>query len=880
MALNLEPPRARTGGLLLVGLLCLVAWRVETPWRRLQATYFDRLLETSQRELAVLRSESAEDLRFLEGEVSVARDRLRTGEVAESERRLLALERKLRRTTPRREKEGLREMIDAERQRRDDLRAEVEGAELALRSARAPIDRLEARVDSLAGVRGWLRRVPVLRFLGAGVGLRESVPMRTGRPERCVSCHLSMSSPIASEPELAAAAASVGQSLDEGWSRLFAPHPLPDLHLTADSRHPAAEFGCTSCHGGDGLATDFAAAGHRPPDEATASRWRRQWGWRPSTASQAPRPILAGPRVESACVRCHDAPWLPSAPVQEAGRLLARFMACAACHETGRPDLQPAAPSLQDLARHKHRGWVATFLAQSSLWKPSFMPHFWDGVGPAERDAEIAAVVAWLWQAAGDVGAAGDDSAEMPAELVEAQVAGQQLWHELGCAACHVMEAEVRRWQLLGSQRLRGPSLAALADEARPGAIGDLLRGHDPEYDWRPGEVPALTAYLSTLRRTEPVGASNADASVPAEVRDELLRRRLLEVTTHEDAAAWLGRLDDEARSLLLGRLAIRRYRCGSCHLLPKAPPVGPAVLPDLPAASSLSQVGERFRGASALWPSGDVASWPHADEQGRNLPSWRLATEEAEALAVQLAGWRRATGLVTEATVADAESGRAVVARYGCRACHALTDHDEPMDAFGLRGAPPSLARAGEKLRIDWIFRHLDDPSATALRPWAGLRMPRFALTPSERSAVAEYFARRTDMSVLSPDVGAALAAERALGEAVFQVLLCDSCHGEDAVTRAPDYGVAGRRLRASWLRDWLLHPHAGASMPAPFPPRGGRPDASYLLDALDAPMFEVHRNRLERFFPDRDELERVFDDPATVADALALHLLTLDRQ
>ena len=871
MAVSRRSRSSRRIGLLVLGLLGLVAWRLETPWRRIQAEYLDAVLEASRAELAVLRAESAEDLRFLEGEVEVARDRLPPREITDFERTLLVLERRLLRAGPGREAEGLEELVLAERRKLDGMLSDLRAAQTRLADARRPIERLEVRVESLAGFAGWLRRVPALRALGAGVGLREVRPTGTARVERCVTCHLSMA-PGAEPPSM--------PTLDEETGRLFAPHPAADLHLAADSPHPLDDFGCTACHGGDGTATEFAGAGHRPPDSAMATR--------------SPRPILAGARVESSCVACHDVPWLPSAPTQEAGRLLARSMACGACHETGRGDLVPTVPSLVDLPLRKRRTWVAAFLADPSSWRPTFMPHFWDDAEPAERDAEIAAIVAWLFRSEGrsegrsetqpnerSAGTARGEKADTLDDSASVKE-GQRLWRNVGCIACHLVEP-MGREELLGSQRLRGPSLARIGAEARAGALPDLLRGHDPRYAWRAGEVEALSAFLSGL-----VGEGDASGSDPGEispdVRDELLRRRLLEVTTHEDAAAWLDRLSGEARTLLLGRLAVRRYRCGSCHVLAESSPVGPAVLPlDLPTASeasSLVEVGERFRGpATALWPSAeDVGAWPHADAQERGLPSWRLDPREAEALAVQLAGWREAP--VDEEARSGSMSGPDVMARHGCRACHALTVDDDLAGVFGRRAAPPSLARAGEKLRSDWIFLHLGDPEAMALRPWASLRMPGFDLQPAERSAVAEYFARRADVPVLSPDIGLPSASERALGEAVYRVLLCDSCHRDDAALRAPDYRVAGRRLRAQWLREWLLEPHEGAGMPTPFPSRDGRPDATYLLATLDAPMFEVHRVRLERFFPDRDELERVFHDPAAVADALALHVLTLAEQ
>lgn len=916
MALTSGTPRPRTLLWLLVGplvgLAALAAFRLETPWRRAQAAYFDAVLEASRAELAVLRARRGDDLKFLEGEVQVARDRLPAAELDEAERRLRALERKLRRAAPGREAESFRELVRAQTGVVDELLAEVREAEDELAEARAPLAELEQRIEALDGVGGWLRRMPVLRALGSGVEMRELIPSSPlawpegsaeGRPERCITCHLSMD-PSLRAPSPGTVRALGTPSADDRWGALWAPHPSPDLFVAAGSHHDVLDFGCTSCHGGDGFATDYVAAGHGP---------RR---------AQAPRPILAGARVESACVACHDAPWLPGAPVAEAGRGLARSMACAACHETGRPDLEPQVPSLADLPETRRPEWVRSFLATPSSARLSFMPHFWDDADPVEARLEIEALVSWLYESRLFESRPEEQpraDADAPGPDPDAAEAGRRRFHDLGCGACHVIEAGapgagVRREQFLGTQRLRGPSLASFGREIRPGVVETLLEGHRPAYAWRDGEVRELAAFLSSLQGSWPedgeavaVGSQEGRAGL----LDDLLRRRLAEWITEEEAAAWLDRLD-RTRSMqeeavddatrLLGALAARRYRCGSCHGLPAAAASRLAELDERLGADprgpapSLETVGERFAGRpfggkSSAWPQGS-ADWPHplasasasasmqriGASSDPTLPRWRLAPAESEALAVQLAGWRERS---FRGQRESGSEGRDAMARHGCRACHSLAE-ETPVDLFAGRSmAPPSLAQAGEKLRGQWIFRHLDEPATTAVRPWTVLRMPRFDLTDAERSAIAEFFAHRAGVAVLAPEpstLRAGAAEERMLGEAVFGLLLCDSCHGEAAAMRAPDYGKSGDRLRLDWLRRRLLAPPAVSGMPVPFPLRDGSPDATYLLATLDAPMFRVHRERLERFFVARDDLERAFDDPEAVADALARHVLARD--
>jgi hypothetical protein len=72
-------------------------------------------------------------------------------------------------------------------------------------------------------------------------GVRQLWIPALNRVDRCVTCHLGY---------------EWGEILSTDLPQPFAPHPrLPYLDA-----HPFSEFGCTSCHGGQGYATETAAA--------------------------------------------------------------------------------------------------------------------------------------------------------------------------------------------------------------------------------------------------------------------------------------------------------------------------------------------------------------------------------------------------------------------------------------------------------------------------------------------------------------------------------------------------------------------------------------------------------------------------------------------
>ncbi|RMH17987.1 MAG: hypothetical protein D6696_14195, partial [Acidobacteria bacterium] len=246
---------------------------------------------------------------------------------------------------------------------------EADLAELEARRAALlePLITLEARYEELAP--GFMD-LPVVGRLWPGYRLREIAPRgldeqlaghRRPRRDRCPTCHLAASRP--------------GYD-DAGWPEPLRSHPRPELFLAEGSSHPAADFGCTVCHGGVGRATDFTAAGHVPRNAEQAAAWTRDWGWRPGSR----RPILAGELAQAGCSGCHDADLSPVAPLQEAGARLVRRLGCAACHrldDSPPGSGPPVGPALDRLAAKTSREWAYHFIAAPRTYSAaSAMPRF------------------------------------------------------------------------------------------------------------------------------------------------------------------------------------------------------------------------------------------------------------------------------------------------------------------------------------------------------------------------------------------------------------------------------------------------------------------------------------------------------------------------
>ncbi len=120
-----------------------------------------------------------------------------------------------------------------------------------------------------------------------------------GRFDRCVTCHVGMDE--YANPTLK----------NDFTENPYKSHPKVDAALV--KAHPFTKFGCTSCHSGQGLATQVEPA----------HGWVKHWE----------KPMLKGVHIQGACVKCHgNFETLKGAEVAAAGRKLFNSHGCQGCH--------------------------------------------------------------------------------------------------------------------------------------------------------------------------------------------------------------------------------------------------------------------------------------------------------------------------------------------------------------------------------------------------------------------------------------------------------------------------------------------------------------------------------------------------------------------
>ncbi len=500
------------------------------------------------------------------------------------------------------------------------------------------------------------------------VRLRQVVVPQLAVIDRCVTCHIGMAPGEASAPN----------------DPVLKPHPpVP---------HDPAEFGCTTCHGGQGRATERADAHGDVPF------------W--------PEPMLRGELSYAGCGSCHTHIAVPDVSHLRAGLSAFEQADCLACHKLdGRGGtLRPDGGGMEgsDLSTVGITGFRADWYddhlvrraaATAGPWRSSFKP-----VEPADREALDVLLRS-------RVGAS---------RLVESKA----LFQSLGCRGCHTVNG-------VGGDDGPDLSLEGLKDPGRldythvpgPRTLPSWLREHFrepsrvvpgslmPVLGLAEPEIELLTFYMLSLRPGDV-----PEAFWPAD------RIRALRFDAREF------RTDGES---LYGSF------CAACHGprgqgmryagMPAFPAIGH---PDFLRLASDDFVRETVRGG----------------RPGRRMPAWGSAAsglrpDEIDAVVAYV---RTLGGVAAVAdtrpprwAAGDAVQGEQLFIR-ACASCHGP-------DGLGGEGPmlanPVLLATATDTYLFETIRR---GRSGTSMEGFAAPSPARPALSDSEIESIVTYLRTR----------------------------------------------------------------------------------------------------------------------------------------
>ena len=500
------------------------------------------------------------------------------------------------------------------------------------------------------------------------------------------------------------------------------------------------------------------------------------------------------------------------------GRVLLAELGCANCHlaEGAAPcGVERRGPiALERVAARAGREWLRKWLLAPQTMKPGCgMPALLGE--PSAASADVDALLD-LFESTARGGA--EAAAPPPAPAADALDAallarGDELYHEVGCVACHgPLESPARAFgdEHLGAER---PAFAA------PAPFGDLAG------KWRATELAAFLRDPVSIRSHGRMPSLGLDENEAAAIAADLVQR--FGAAPPVDASA----APDPAR-VERGRALFAERGCADCHTLgdekaaaaSKAPPIS-----KLEGSRGCLAANAAARGAA---------------------PRYELDAATRAALAAGLASVRRARG-----TGSPIDATQRTLVALHCTACHARDDTGgmpEPLLAYcrsrveadlGDEGRlPPKLDGVGIRLQSPWIEQVVSDGARA--RPYLGTRMPHFGgdVAKVVATGLAEIEGVwRSDEPRLSsnptappPDKELMVAGRKLAGSGGLSCITCHSFGNRpSAGTPGLDFLQFAKRIRGEWWRTYALSPlrfKPGTRMPTFF--EDGKSAAVAILD------------------------------------------------
>lgn len=546
------------------------------------------------------------------------------------------------------------------------------------------------------------------------------------------------------------------------------------------------------------------------------------------TTAARSHPLQAEP-INHAYVFTFDQFNLPQDPdehVVNGGLLLLAELNCTACHqapESWRERLKAKpAPNL---------GGEGSRLDADTLWlmirspqtrkKGTQMPGLF--AGQEGDDEKVEALVEFLSASKMDV-------PQMPVGNADN---GKELYHKVGCVACHEPASDVRPPKAAPDATVDKPGNGsvpiALADAYNVNALTQFL--HDP-LSMRPaGRMPDMR-----LSKQE-----------AADIAAYLHIGRIAEKATAR-AALKLPRQGIEK-----GREVFIAMNCVACHQLDSTEPVAK------PAGKALASLNVQAGCLAEKQPSG-VARFDLNDLQKRALRLALAAIQKENApklAAMESVDWQ--------------------MSRLNCYACHDRNGKGGPEDPralfFGvndptaeslgeLAHLPPNLDKVGRKLTHGWFEKILWGIGGS-VRPYMDTRMPNFGREQTEM--MISWFNEADKLATpVTIDVSGLAKHHRA--EAGRQLigakgLACVSCHGlKDRKSLGPPVirlTHTVERLQPEYFKELLLNPQVtqpGTVMPPMFM---GRKKADNEIESLWTYLREIEGQPLPEGLMSAEDFE-----------------------
>lgn len=304
------------------------------------------------------------------------------------------------------------------------------------------------------------------------------------RVDRCTTCHLGVDDPTMKDA------------------------PEPFRYHAGLGPHIPSKFGCTICHGGQGLATDKNAA------HGNVEFWQT--------------PLLSPDYIRASCGRCHKEGDVPGVPELAEGHRLFETEGCRGCHKLNGvggsigPDLTEEGASLRAPEWLEHH-----FLAPSEVSAGSAMPNF-----HFTKEQARALTYYMLSLTDEDMG-----TYYSSVRLIPSPEYGRQLFAEKNCLVCHSIGGVGAKTGLDLLAVTKSHSLEWLDEQlVNPQLVypGSTM----PQYDLEANARKAIIAFMSSATPDDAKGIIFHHTAPP----------------TPEDIA------------IEAGKQSFARFGCAGCH--------------------------------------------------------------------------------------------------------------------------------------------------------------------------------------------------------------------------------------------------------------------------------------------------------------------------
>jgi len=445
------------------------------------------------------------------------------------------------------------------------------------------------------------------------------------------------------------------------------------------------------------------------------------------------------------------------------GHLLIQELRCASCHE-GFSAPAPLAPNLQGITSRTHIDFLKNFIANPSSHVPgTAMPDLMANKTPEEKSQLAEAIAAYLQSL--------EKEPLPPIEIID-PAAGQKLFHETGCIACHTP---------------RDVETKALPSDVN---LDHISKKYTPE---------GLAAFLNEPLKYKPAGRMPDMNLTRSEA--ELITSYLLDTKTPSPQ-----KTSPSAQLITQGKAAFQQLNCVSCHN------------PENQTAPTKIPLDTKNLTNGCL------------SENPSKSPNYNLSTQQRTSIQAALKPDANPLSSIAKLNIHLTQLNCiSCHQRDDFGGVHTTRDSyfHSTEEALGNESRiPPPLTLAGAKLRPEWMNKVLYE--GKAIRPYMTTRMPQFGdnalegltalFSENDKLPAFDFPPIPKESEPMIRDGGHMLLGDKGLS--------CISCHNYNGIEspsmKGLDIMTSYQRLQPAWFNQFMRNPakfRPGIIMPSYWP-------------------------------------------------------------